>query len=675
MPGFHPILALIGGACILALMASASSELQGGDAGRYRILGTLGEGGMGEVFKGLHVELGRDVAIKRLKHDAALDESIVRRFFNEARAVNAIRHENIVEVTDLFTDDQGRAHMVMEYLEGCTLSDLVKSAAPLPPSRVAHIGAQIAEALAAAHAAGVIHRDVKPANVFLIKRKSTDDYVKLLDFGIAHLQPECGGLEATESGQIVGTPVYMPPEQAKGDPVSAAADIYSLGVMLYEMLSGDFPFPRSSAIQMMMAHISEPPRPLDVPGLEPGFQALVERCLSKEAADRPPDAKSIATDLEQWSKHTKRSTATHRKERHKTLVTPVPPAGAFDPTFDSRPKEAGPALTASSVKKTPPWIALALVALVCGGVATAIFLTRDTNQSATANEAPEDRPPSSTRPGLVPAIEEPDSREALDAQMVHLGLPLAPKSCQVNDPETTFALLEIAAMHVGGSPGVIRPQNAIARTALNAMDDKMSPETHFWSARTHLLNNELESALKEADKAYESCKDFAAAYAVKGTAYVLMRKYEFAILTLEVALELESSYTDARFNLAFAQIGTNALSAGIGNFTAVLAQDPKATDARYMRGESYIRLGELQKARKDLERTVEEWQAQGTPVTKEAWYALSHARRQTDDAKGARDAACKASKLGHKRAACPAASEPLNTQADDWVSDVFGAQR
>lgn len=655
-------------------MASASSDIQGGDAGRYRISGTLGEGGMGEVFKGVHIELGRDVAIKRLKHDASLDESIVRRFFNEARAVNAIRHENIVEVTDLFTDDQGRAHMVMEYLEGCTLSELVKSASPLPPSRVAHIGAQIAEALAAAHAAGIIHRDIKPANVFLIKRKSTDDYVKLLDFGIAHLQPELGGIEATESGQIVGTPVYMPPEQAKGDPVSAAADIYSLGVMLYEMLSGDFPFPRSSAIQMMMAHISEPPRPLDVPGLAPGFQDLVERCLSKDAADRPPDAKTIATDLEQWAKRTKRSTATHRKERHQTEDTPVPPAGAFDPTFDSRPKEAVPLETVTPVnKKAPPWIVLAVVALVCGGVATVIFLTRNSAQAVTADKTPGKTPPPKSDGVLVPAALEPqdDGREALDDLMVQLGLPLTPKSCQVTDPETTLALQEVAALHVGGKPGVKRPQNAKARAALKALDDKLSPETLLWSARTYLLNNDLQPALKDAEKAHESCKGFAAAYVVKGTAYLLQNNFELAILNLDMAVELEPSNKDARFNLAYAQIFDNDLVSGVANFSMVLAQDPKATHARYMRGESYIRLGDLKKARKDLERTVDEWGDKGSPASKNAWYALSHARRQTNDAVGAREAACKASDLGHERAVCPTASAPLTTQSDEWVSDLF----
>jgi serine/threonine protein kinase len=656
-------------------MAGASSELQGGDAGRYRISGTLGEGGMGEVFKGVHVELGRDVAIKRLKHDASLDESIVRRFFNEARAVNAIRHENIVEVTDLFTDDQGRAHMVMEHLEGCTLSELVKSSSPLPPSRVAHIGAQIAEALAAAHQAGIIHRDVKPANVFLIKRKSTDDYVKLLDFGIAHLHPDCGGIEATESGQIVGTPVYMPPEQAKGDPVTASADIYSLGVMLYEMLSGDFPFPRSSAIQMMMAHISEPPRPLNVPGLDPAFQKLVERCLSKDSADRPPDAKSIATDLEQWAKRTKRSTAAHRKERHQTQETPVPPAGAFDPTFDSKPKEAVRPPQGQQAKQAPPWIVLALVALVCGGVASAVILTTDSKSSGSTKEGPIEESPSTSSGAIVPENEDDGGRKTLDDQMAKLGLPLTPDSCKSSDPETIKAHQDIATLHIGGKPGVKRAQNAKARATLNALDDKLSPETRFWSARTYLFEGDLERAIGDAGRAYESCNDFAGAHAIKGTAYVLQEKYDQAIVALDLALDLAPKYSDARFNLAYAQSADNDLVAGVANFTAVLIQNPGATDARYLRGESYIGLGKLKKARKDLEKAVIEWGDTGSPMSPSAWYALSHARRQTGDPALARQAACKASELGHKRAVCPTARDPLTDQADEWVSDHFETQR
>ncbi len=656
--------------CILRSVEESSSVLHGSDSGRYRISGTLGEGGMGEVFKGVHIDLGRDVAIKRLKSDAALDQSIVRRFFNEARAVNAIRHENIVEVTDLFTDDQGRAHMVMEYLEGCTLGDLIKAHAPLPPSRVAHIGAQIAHALAAAHEKGIIHRDVKPANVFLIRRRSTDDYVKLLDFGIAHLHPDCGGLEATESGQIVGTPVYMPPEQAKGDAVTASADIYSLGIMLYEMLSGDFPFPKSSAIQMMMAHIGDPPRPLDVPGLPAGFKQLIERCLEKEVSDRPPSANSIATDLEEWAKRTKRSTAKHRKEREETLITPSPPASAFDATYDSSPPNAAlPEANRSSSRRLLLLAALGVFAGV--GVVAMLLQSKD-------EQAP--KQPAAT-PSALLLQEEGDKqgkeygRAALNEQFASLGIPTTPPSCQSNEVKIIETHTKVAILQAGGKPGTRRAQDEEAMRALHSIQEDMSPETLFWLARTHLYSEDMKAAIQKAQLAYRYCSDFAAAYAAEGTAHAYLGQHGEAIKSLEKAVELESGYTDARFNLAYSQIASSNPAAAAASLSIVLAQEPSMTRARYLRGESYIELKQMEPAQKDLELVVLEWGDRGSSLSGGAWYALSHARRENGDAARARQAACKASELGHTRAICPKSDSPLPAQADEWVSDIFDTER
>ncbi len=663
-------LALMAGECILAPMAESSSVLEGSDSGRYRISGTLGEGGMGEVFKGVHIELGRDVAIKRLKHEAALDESIVRRFFNEARAVNAIRHENIVEVTDLFTDDQGRVHMVMEYLEGCTLGDLIKAKAPLPPHRVAHIGAQIADALAAAHDKGIIHRDVKPANVFLIQRRSTDDYVKLLDLGIAHLHPDSGGIAATESGQIVGTPIYMPPEQAKGDPISAAADIYSLGIILYEMLSGDFPFPKSSAIQMMMAHISDPPRPLRVEGLPDGFRHLVESCLEKEEKDRPRDAKTIASDLEEWAKRTKRSTATHRKERHQTKETPPPPSSAFAPTLDSPSNDDKSPPPKTQTRFPRSWILAGVVVLI-GGIAGALLLSNGSSKSESSEREAE----LANAPAVVIDGGKGERRAQLTEHFAALGIPTPPSSCQSSDSEILETHLKVAALLKGGKPGSQRDQDKQAIRALHSIGDDMSPETLFWLARANLFAGDTETAIKKAASSYQYCKDFAAAYAAEGTAYAVDGKHQQAMQSLEHAVELESGYTDARFNLAYSQILSGDAAGAVASLSVVIAQDPKLTDARYLRGESYIALKKLEQARKDLERAVLEWGDKGSPASAGAWYALSYARRETGDAAGARKAACKAHSLKHPRAICPRADAPLPAQADEWVSDLFDAQR
>jgi Flp pilus assembly protein TadD len=583
---------------------------------------------------------------------------MLNRFFNEARAVNAIRHENIVEVTDLFTDEEGRAHMVMEYLEGCTLGDLIKSRAPLPPSRVAHIGTQIADALSAAHEQGIIHRDVKPANVFLIKRKSTDDYVKLLDFGIARLHPDCGGIEATESGQIVGTPVYMPPEQAKGNPVSAYADIYSLGIILYEMLTGEFPFPKSSAIQMMMAHISDPPKPLDVPGLPIAFKELVEKCLSKNPTDRPLDAKTIAAELEQWAEQTKRSTAVHRIERHGTVKTPPAPANGFDETWDSSKKDAAAVDNAQTTRdpasRRPLLLGAAIGVLGLG--ALLFFVIQG------ASSSPPPRAETATSAGARP--NDPGLRAAVDTEYGALGLPQTPITCQSQDEEILEVHLRIARLQAGGKPGAARPQDQQALQALGELGSDMSPETTFWKARCHLLAGEIDAAIQDAELAHQYCKDFAAAYAVEGTALAYKGDHLNAIKALEQAVLLQSSYTDARFNLALSQLATDQVAAAVASLSVVLSQDPKMPGARYLRGQSFLQLGDMTRALDDLNRAVTE-----SPTNAGAWYALGFARQKTGDPSGAREAGCKAKSLGHARATCESSDAP--SDPGEWVLDSF----
>src|SRR5689334_13860013 len=189
-------------------------SIEGTRLGAYRIEKLLGEGAMGEVYLAVHEALGRPVALKTLKPAVAADRSLTERFFAEARAVNIIRHENIVECTDLVDDPTGTSYIVMELLEGRTLAAAIREAGKMPPRRAARIAAQIAEAIGAAHHKGIVHRDLKPDNVFLIRRAGTGDYVKVLDFGIARLRPDMAGVGATQSGALIGTPAYMSPEQA-----------------------------------------------------------------------------------------------------------------------------------------------------------------------------------------------------------------------------------------------------------------------------------------------------------------------------------------------------------------------------------------------------------------------------------------------------------------------------
>jgi serine/threonine protein kinase len=275
-----------------------SSTAEGTRLGAYRIEKQLGEGAMGEVYVAVHEALGRHVAIKKLKPHVAADQTMTERFFAEARAVNIIRHENIVECTDMVSEG-GTSYIVMELLEGKTLSDAIRAVNQMPPARAVKIAAQIADALAAAHAKGIVHRDLKPDNVFLIKRAGTSDYVKVLDFGMARLRPDLGGVQSTQSGALIGTPAYMSPEQARGEKVGPSADIYALGVVVFHMLTGQLPFAAASLTMMLIAIVQETPPSVDklAKDVPKPLVDLVRRCLDKDVAKRPADMATLRKEL------------------------------------------------------------------------------------------------------------------------------------------------------------------------------------------------------------------------------------------------------------------------------------------------------------------------------------------------------------------------------------------
>jgi serine/threonine-protein kinase len=261
--------------------------------GSYEVVELIAEGGMGRVYLARHQKLGRKVALKVLRRRYSEDKETVGRFFEEARAVNRIQHAHIIEVTDFIEDDVHGSCYVMELLEGETLATHLQNAGPMPAAEVVRISLQVAGALAAAHEQGIIHRDLKPDNIYLTKREGQWDYVKLLDFGIAKL-------EGVEDRTAMGTPAYMAPEQLQGQLVDARADVYSLGVVLYEMLSGKRPFFGRSAGELLLKHATERPPPLPVKehNIPRALETLVESCLAKSCHDRPASATAVVDVLE-----------------------------------------------------------------------------------------------------------------------------------------------------------------------------------------------------------------------------------------------------------------------------------------------------------------------------------------------------------------------------------------
>ena len=264
--------------------------------GRYALIGLLGSGGMGRVYRAHDDLLDREVALKVLADHHATAHEFVERFEREARSVASLVHPRIVKVYDSGKDEDGSPFMAMELVTGGTLKDRIQAEGPIPPREAAGIVLQVAEALGAAHAAGIVHRDVKPENVLLTKEGD----VKVADFGIARATEATA---MTHTSMILGTAPYLSPEQASGEPVGPAGDLYSLGVVLYEALTGDQPFgadEHSSALSIAMKHLNEPaPSPRATDRTVPEDLELITLTLMrKRPEERYPDADALADDLE-----------------------------------------------------------------------------------------------------------------------------------------------------------------------------------------------------------------------------------------------------------------------------------------------------------------------------------------------------------------------------------------
>jgi eukaryotic-like serine/threonine-protein kinase len=259
---------------------------------RYDVGRPLGSGGMGEVFLARDRVLGRDVALKVLRTQYAGDSEFAERFKREARSAASLSHPNIVQVYDRGDTEDGSSYIAMEYVPGGTLKERVVGEGPLGTREAAALGAQVAEALGAAHERGMVHRDIKPQNVLLTDRGDA----KVADFGIARAG---SSVTISRTGSVMGTAGYMSPEQALGEPATPKSDLYSLGVVLFEALTGELPYTADNPIAVSMKHVNEPvrsPREID-PTIPEGMDALVTRLMAKDPEDRYASADELADDL------------------------------------------------------------------------------------------------------------------------------------------------------------------------------------------------------------------------------------------------------------------------------------------------------------------------------------------------------------------------------------------
>jgi serine/threonine-protein kinase len=369
--------------------------------GRYLVERVLGEGGMGVVYAGRHKVIDKKVAIKVLRGEMASDAELTERFLQEARAASAIGNPHIIDISDFGQLPDGSTYFVMELLEGKSLSELLNdSKGPVPVGRLSHIAKQIAQGLAAAHAANIIHRDLKPDNVMLVSRGGEKDFTKILDFGIAKVGS--GTKRMTRAGSVFGTPHYMSPEQAAGAQVDHRTDIYALGVILYEMASGKVPFDADNFMGILTQHMYKAPVPIralvpevDVP---PGLDAIILKSLTKKPEGRYQSMDELVADLEKLDKGLLPDAVQEMMARSGGFNVP---ADYFRSTAMPAPVPASPALPKA---QWPLYAVIGAVATLVGIVAVGIVAK---NGSSTAHPLPPGSvvpPPLTAAAAVTPSV-------------------------------------------------------------------------------------------------------------------------------------------------------------------------------------------------------------------------------------------------------------------------------
>jgi len=367
--------------------------------GRYEVEAVLGEGGMGSVYAVRHRTLDKRFAMKVMRADLARQGELAARFIQEARATAAIGHPNIVQITDFGQLPSGAPYFVMELLEGTPLSKMIRTGGPLPAGLAVRTLQQTAAALAAAHAAGVIHRDLKPDNIHM----TTNNVVKVLDFGVAKM---AGAGRLTRTGMVFGTPHYMSPEQASGNDVDHRADIYALGIIMYEMFTGRVPFEADSYMGVLTKHIymvPEPPSRVHAAARALGaLEDVTLRCLEKKPEARYASMNELIEDVESIVHFTDDRLEIVRPSSHfKKAPPPFALADELEPPERDELRAAG--VPVGGLPKSLLLIAVGVLVVVSGAIYVLVRPSAGGARSAGSSPSPEETqfvPPS---PGLLPA--------------------------------------------------------------------------------------------------------------------------------------------------------------------------------------------------------------------------------------------------------------------------------
>jgi serine/threonine-protein kinase len=518
---------------------TSRDPLLGLKLGEYELRQRIGVGGMGLVYDGIQPVIGKRVAVKVLRPELAQAPEQVARLLAEARAVNAIRHRGIIDIFGFGQVPDGRQYIVMEFLDGQALDGYLAEKGKLPVTEALSILDEVLAALAAAHGAGVVHRDLKPSNIFLVRQPDGSRYVKLLDFGLAkQSRTPTGRTAQTRTDMVVGTPEYMAPEQARGQEVGPMTDLYAMGVVTFEMVTGQLPFTGTSPVDLLMKHVdARPPRPSEyVADLPAGLDAFILQMLTKDPETRPGSADALRQQLQRLRRTLVRPART-AQQRSATAAPPAlaptpapkpaaelppPPVPTQEDETTEVPRRASPA-AASPATDEPTTQEVTVVSggrsrrmLVPVGIGVAMLLatggaaivygkgTHGTPAPADKDTAPFVVAPTPAAPEheLVPPKPPSTPAEATATAQPPATEPATPATppAEVAQPTTPPANPLEPPVRKEGEPAVVRTEEPSAepttvkhRPRESAETPGVGPAQHVLLARIQMLERDLEA--------------------------------------------------------------------------------------------------------------------------------------------------------------------------------------
>jgi len=512
--------------------------------GRYHVRRLCGEGAMGRVYEAQHIDIGRRVAIKVLHARFHHSADLVERFRREARAASKIGHPNIVDVTDSGTTPDGAFYFVMEYLDGINLEELIANKGALPVERALLVAAQIARALEAAHGAEIIHRDLKPANIMLVNRSDEDDFVKVLDFGISKDLDLAVGAALTRPDVAIGTPAYMAPEQAAGRTADVLTDVYGVGGLLYEMLTGTAPCSGEDAIEVLQRKANEDPKPVgDVrPNLPKDVQNLVNRTLARNPAERHPNMTALKEHILACLAAAEGAPAPVRLPAS-GLTTPRLPAGLVS-TGRTRQGVRRIQVRPIVLIGGAAVIAIALLGLRfarSSGSGEAVRATA-AEEPAVAVQAPAPAPAPAARPP-APLPPPPPAAEALVApapEPLRGRVVTAGTRRAVTADSVPSTLRTAAARRTNGDPPPIK-----VASAARLPDPNADPATLLSRGQTAFDRGDYKEAIRRGRDAISAGAEVGGRLLI-GDAYLQLERYQDALREYDAALALDPGDSSAR---------------------------------------------------------------------------------------------------------------------------------